>query len=156
MLRNLLKRLHGGLHNVQWGPGEREQFMSNLVEAHAAAVKPSLASAPLPTVAVSEAAAAAAEQAAAAGDIEAATRARALAEAMARAPEPPAPGLEPEIVRDRFADLALLLPSLPGSARCAARIYSPTARDRRLCRSRPMSLPSDSAPTARGWSKPSR
>ena len=106
MLRNLLKRLHGGLHNVQWGPGEREQFMSNLVEAHAAAVKPSLASAPLPTVAVSEAAAAAAEQAAAAGDIEAATRARALAEAMARAPEPPAPGLEPEIVRDRFADLA--------------------------------------------------
>jgi len=106
MLRNLLKRLHGGLHNVQWGPGEREQFMSNLVEAHAAAVKPSLASAPLPTVAVSEAAAAAAEKAAAAGDLEAATRARALAEAMAPAPQPLAPALEPEIVQDRFADLA--------------------------------------------------
>ena len=30
MLRNLLRRLHGGLHNVAWEPGEREQFMSNL------------------------------------------------------------------------------------------------------------------------------
>ena len=49
MLRNLLKRLHGGLHNVTWESGEREQFMSNLVEAHAAAVKPSLASTPMPT-----------------------------------------------------------------------------------------------------------
>ncbi len=106
MLRNLLKRLHGGLHNVQWGQGEREQFMSNLVEAHAAAVKPSLASAPLPTAAVSEAAAAAAEQATADGDVEAATRARALAVAMAPAPPAPPPEPEPEIVQDRFADLA--------------------------------------------------
>ena len=31
MLRNLLRRLHGGLHNVSWESGEREQFMSNLV-----------------------------------------------------------------------------------------------------------------------------
>ena len=63
MLRNLLKQLHGGLHNVAWEQGERETFMSNLVEAHAAAVKPSLASTPLPTVAVAEAATAAAERA---------------------------------------------------------------------------------------------
>src|SRR5205085_5146501 len=70
MLRNLLKQLHGGLHNVAWEPGERETFMSNLVEAHAAAVKPSLASTPLPTVAVAEAATVAAEKATAKGDIE--------------------------------------------------------------------------------------
>src|SRR5205807_7208968 len=109
MLRNLLKRLHGGLHNVEWAPGEREQFMSNLVEAHAAAVKPSLASAAVPTSAVAEAAAAAAEQAAADGDVETAARARALAEAMAPAPPPPPPEPEAETLQDRFADLAASL-----------------------------------------------
>ena len=109
MLPNLLKRLHGGLQNVTWGPGEREQFMSNLVEAHAAAVKPSLASVPMPTTAVAEAAAAQAEEATAKGDIETAAKARALAEAMAPAP-PPAP-VEPavEIVQDRFAEVAASL-----------------------------------------------
>jgi len=106
MLRNLLKRLHGGLHQLQWAAGEREQFMSNLVEAHAAAVKPSLSSAPLPTAAMSEAAAAAAEEASAQGDIETATKARALAEAMAPAPPAPPPEPEPETMQDRFADLA--------------------------------------------------
>ncbi|HZI82870.1 MAG TPA: DUF1631 family protein, partial [Casimicrobiaceae bacterium] len=109
MLPNLLKRLHGGLQNVSWEPGERERFMANLVEAHAAAVKPSLASVPMPTTAVAEAAAAAAEEATAKGDVETAAKARALAEAMAPAP-PPAP-TEPavEIVQDRFAELAASL-----------------------------------------------
>jgi uncharacterized protein DUF1631 len=110
MLPNLLKRLHGGLQNVTWEPGEREQFMSNLVEAHAAAVKPSLASVPMPTTAVAEAAAAQAEEAAAKGDVETAAKARALAEAMAPAPPPPPP-VEPavEIVQDRYAEIAATL-----------------------------------------------
>src|SRR5947208_6649413 len=110
MLPNLLKRLHRGLQNVAWEPGEREQFMSNLVEAHAASVKPSLASVPMPTTAVAEAAAAAAEEATAKGDSETAAKARALAEAMAPAP-PPAPPPEPvvEIVQDHFAELAASL-----------------------------------------------
>ncbi len=106
MLRNLLRRLHGGLHNVAWEPGEREQFMSNLVAAHAAAVKSSLASTPMPTTAVSQAAAAAAVEASAKGDVDAANRALALAEAMAPAPPPPVPEPEPEILQDRFAEIA--------------------------------------------------
>ena len=109
MLRILLKQLHGGLHKLTWEPGERERFMSNLVEAHAAAVKPSLASAPLPTVAVAEAAIAAAEEATAKGDIEAATKARALAEAMTPAPPAPEPEPVPESVQDRFAEVAASL-----------------------------------------------
>jgi hypothetical protein len=109
MLPNLLKRLHGGLQNVAWEPGEREQFMANLVEAHAAAVKPSLASVPMPTTAVAQAAAAQAEEATAKGDVETAAKARALAEAMA--PAPPPPPVEPavEIVQDRFAEIAASL-----------------------------------------------
>jgi hypothetical protein len=106
MLRNLLKRLHGGLHYVTFDPGERERFMSNLVEAHAAAVKPSLGSSTVPTVAVAEAAAAAAEEASAHGDVETAAKARALAEAMAPAEPLPPPEPEPEILNDRFAELA--------------------------------------------------
>ena len=110
MLPNLLKRLHGGLHGVEWQERERELFMSNLVEAHAAAVKPSLASVPMPTTAVAEAAAAAAEEAHAKGDDETAEKARALAEAMAPAPPPPPPP-EPtvEVVQDRYAELAATL-----------------------------------------------
>jgi hypothetical protein len=106
MLRNLLRRLHGGLHNVTWETGEREQFMSNLVAAHAAAVKSSLASAPMPTTAVAEAAAAAAVEATAKGDVDTARKARALAEAMAPAPPPPPPPPEPELLQDRFAEIA--------------------------------------------------
>ena len=106
MLRNLLRRLHGGLHNVAWEAGEREQFMANLVAAHAAAVKSSLAAVPMPTTAVAEAAAAAAEEATAKGDIEGATKARALAVAMAPAPPPPPPPEEPEVLQDRFAEIA--------------------------------------------------
>jgi Protein of unknown function (DUF1631) len=105
MLRNLLRRLHGGLHTVAWDPGEREQFMSNLVAAHAAAVKASLASTPMPTTAVSQAAAAAAVEASAKGDMEAANKALALAEAMAPA-LPPEPEPEPEVLQDRFAEIA--------------------------------------------------
>ena len=44
LLPSLLKRLAAGVPGQHWGPGEREAFMANLVEAHAAAVKPSLAS----------------------------------------------------------------------------------------------------------------
>jgi Protein of unknown function (DUF1631) len=106
MLRNLLRRLHGGLHNIAWEAGEREQFMTNLVAAHAAAVKASLASAPVPTTAVAEAAAAAAEEAAAKGDVDTAAKARALANAMAPAPPPPLPEPAPEVVQDRFAEIA--------------------------------------------------
>ena len=108
MLPNLLKRLHAGLQNVGWEAGERERFMGNLVEAHAAAVKPSLASMPMPTTAVAEAAAAAAEEANAKGDVETAAKARALAEAMAPAP-PPAPEPMIEVVQDHFAELAATL-----------------------------------------------
>jgi hypothetical protein len=107
-LPNLLKRLHGGLQKVGWGADEREHFMSNLVEAHAAAVKPSLAAEAMPTTAVAAAAAAAAEVAHAKGDVETATKARALAEAMAPAPPlPPEPAVE--VVQDHFADLAATL-----------------------------------------------
>ncbi|HSS70404.1 MAG TPA: DUF1631 domain-containing protein [Casimicrobiaceae bacterium] len=110
MLPNLLKRLHGGLHGVEWQQeDERELFMSNLVEAHAAAVKPSLASVPMPTTAMAEAAAAAAEQASAQGDAESAAKARALAEAMAPAPPPPPPEPSVEVVQDRYAELASTL-----------------------------------------------
>lgn len=109
MLRNLLKRLQGGLVNIPWEPGGREQFMTNLVEAHAAAVKPSLASAPMPTTAVAEAAAAAAEEASAKGDVETAAKARKLAEAMAPAPAPPPPEPPPEVPQDRFAEIAATL-----------------------------------------------
>ncbi len=109
MLRNMLKRLQVGLANIAWEPGGREQFMTNLVEAHAAAVKPSLASAPMPTTAVAEAAAAAAEEATAKGDVEIAAKARKLAEAMAPAPAPPPPEPPPEIPQDRFAEIAATL-----------------------------------------------
>ena len=109
MLPNLLKRLHGGLQNVGWDAGDREQFMSNLVEAHAAAVKPSLAAEEMPTTAVSAAASLAAEEATAKGDVETASKARALAEAMAPAPPPPPPEPGVEIVQDRYAELAATL-----------------------------------------------
>ncbi|MGH8801415.1 MAG: DUF1631 family protein, partial [Casimicrobiaceae bacterium] len=55
LLPSLLKRMNANVPAAQWAPGEREAFMSNLVETHAAAVKPSLASTPSPTAAVAEA-----------------------------------------------------------------------------------------------------
>ncbi|HEY3459780.1 MAG TPA: DUF1631 family protein, partial [Casimicrobiaceae bacterium] len=85
LLPSLLKRLAMALPLDRWQGTEREAFMSNLVEAHAAAVKPGLASVASPTAAVAEQAKAEAQVAKAAGDVEAAARAEALALAMAPA-----------------------------------------------------------------------
>ncbi len=103
LLPSLLKRVSAAMHNVPWPPEERERFMSNLVEAHAAAVKPSLAATPSPTAAVAEQAKVEAEQAKAAGDEEKAAKAEHLAEAMSQAaPAPEAP----EAIEDEFLEIA--------------------------------------------------
>ena len=105
LLPSLLKRLSAGMQHRGWASGDRESFMANLVEAHAAAVKPSLAQAASPTSAVAEAAKAQAELAKAAGDQERAAKAEALAEAMEQAaPEPVEP--EREIVDDDYLEIA--------------------------------------------------
>jgi hypothetical protein len=79
--------------------------MANLVEAHAAAVKPSLAQALSPTTAVAEAAKAQAELAKAAGDQERAAKAEALAAAMEQAaPEPVEQ--QREVVDDDYLEIA--------------------------------------------------
>ncbi|MEP7206189.1 MAG: DUF1631 domain-containing protein [Casimicrobiaceae bacterium] len=104
LLPSLLKRMSVGLQNVPWAGNERERFMANLVEAHAAAVKPSLASAASPTLVVAEQARAEAEQAKAAGDTAAAAKAEELAQAMA--PAAPAMLEVPEIVADQFLEIA--------------------------------------------------
>jgi hypothetical protein len=79
--------------------------MSNLVEAHAAAVKPSVAADRSPTAAVAEAARAEAEIAKAAGDEAKAAKAEALAEAMQQAvPEPVEP--EREVIVDDYLEIA--------------------------------------------------
>ena len=49
LLPSLLKRLSAGMHSQGWPSDERETFMANLVEAHAAAVKPSLGAIASPT-----------------------------------------------------------------------------------------------------------
>ena len=105
LLPSLLKRLAAGVPAQQWSPGEREAFMANLVEAHAAAVKPALATVPSPTAAVAEAARAEAEVAKASGDIEAAARAEALAAAMAPA-EPVEPDTGPLVLDDEYLEIA--------------------------------------------------
>ena len=105
LLPSLLKRLSAGMHNRHWAAEDREAFMSNLVEAHAAAVKPSLAQTGSPTSAVAEAAKARAELAMAAGDVAMAAKAEALAVAMTQAaPEPVEP--EREIVADDYLEIA--------------------------------------------------
>ena len=107
MLRNLLRRLHGGLHNVDVGAGR----------ARAVHVQPRRGARRGGEVRAwrrrrcrrrpcREAAAAAAAEATAKGDVEAANKAHALAEAMAPAPPPPEPEPEPEIPQDRFAEIA--------------------------------------------------
>jgi hypothetical protein len=103
MLPSLLKRLNAGMQKQRWTPEEREPFMTHLVEAHAAAVKPSLAHVESPTAAVAEQAKVQAEVAKAAGDERAAEKAQALAEAMAPAP-PPEP--EREVLDDEFLEIA--------------------------------------------------
>lgn len=105
LLPSLLKRLTAGMHNRGWTPDERESFMTNLVEAHAAAVKPALSSVPSPIAAVAEAARAQAELAKAAGDDAGAAKAEALADAMTPAePEPVEP--EREIIADDYLEIA--------------------------------------------------
>lgn len=105
LLPSLLKRLSAGMHNRTWSAEAREQFMSNLVEAHAAAVKPSFAAVSSPTAAVAEAAKAQAEVAKAAGDDALAAKAEALAEAMTQA-EPEPLQTEREIVDDDYLEIA--------------------------------------------------
>jgi hypothetical protein len=105
LLPSLLKRLSAGMHSQGWPPAERETFMSNLVEAHAASVKPSLAAVRSPTGAVAEAAKVQAEMAKAAGDATLAAKAEALAEAMTDAvPEPVEP--EREVIDDDYLEIA--------------------------------------------------
>ncbi|HVF64807.1 MAG TPA: DUF1631 domain-containing protein [Casimicrobiaceae bacterium] len=105
LLPSLLKRLDAGMSPQGWVPEDRERFMSNLVEAHAAAVKPALANVESPTAAVAEQAKVQVEMAKAVGDEATASRAAALAEAMA--PAPPAP-VEPqrEILDDEYLEIA--------------------------------------------------
>jgi len=102
LLPALLKRLSAAIESVEWPPQGRERFMANLVEAHAASVKPSLGSAALATAAVVEQAMAEAELAKAAGDEERAAQAEARAAAMTQAePAPP-----PEVIDDQFLEIA--------------------------------------------------
>ena len=107
LLPSLLKRLTAEPHGVPWPREERDRFMENLVEAHAAAVKPQPVSSELPTEAVAEQAKADAEQAKAAGDDAAAVKAEALAAAMARAKPAPVPQ-EPATAAadDHFLEIA--------------------------------------------------
>ena len=105
LLPSLLKRLSAGVHNQQWTQEQRDRFMTNLVEAHAAAVKPSFAATASPTAAVAEAAKAQAEVAKASGDIAAAKKAEALAEAMAPA-EPAPPDTAPALIDDEYLEIA--------------------------------------------------
>ena len=105
LLPSLLKRLNAGVHSQAWAHDERERFMSNLVEAHAAAVKPSLAHVESPTTAVAEQAKAQAEVAKAMGDDKMAQKATALAEAMTQA-EPLPPAEVAEVLDDDYLEIA--------------------------------------------------
>jgi len=105
LLPSLLKRLSAGMQHRGWAVDDRETFMSNLVEAHAAAVKPAASADRSPTAAVADAARAEAEIAKAAGDEAKAAKAEALAEAMQQAvPEPIEP--EREIIADDYLEIA--------------------------------------------------
>lgn len=104
LLPSLLKRLSRALLDLAAESEERERFMSNLVEAHAASVKPSSASATLATAAVAEQAKVEAEVAKAAGDTEKAAKAEQLAEAMTQAE--PAPVEEQELIDDEYLEIA--------------------------------------------------
>jgi hypothetical protein len=105
LLPSLLKRLSAALLEVAAQSEERDRFMSNLVEAHAASVKPNIGSASLATAAVAEQAKAAAEEAKAAGDAERAAKAEELAEAMTQA-EPAPADEEPAVIDDQFLEIA--------------------------------------------------
>jgi len=106
LLPSLLKRLATSMEGIGWSRDEHDRFMENLVESHAAAVKPQPVTAELPTEGVAQQAKAEAEQAKAAGDDAGAVKAEELAEAMSRA-GPPAPIEEkPAPVDDRFLEIA--------------------------------------------------
>jgi len=105
LLPSLLKRLSTALQEGEVPPGERDRFMANLIEAHAASVKPNLGATTLATAAVVEQAMADAEEAKAAGDEEKAAKAEELAEAMAQA-EPAPDDEEPEVVDDQYLEIA--------------------------------------------------
>ena len=105
LLPSLLKRLTAGVGAGVWMPEQRDGFMSNLVEAHAAAVKPAFATMASPMAAVAEAALAQAEMAKAAGNDVMAAKAEALAVAMTQAvPEPAEP--EREVLDDDYLEIA--------------------------------------------------
>jgi Protein of unknown function (DUF1631) len=105
LLPSLLKRLTAGVGAGGWQPEQRESFMANLVEAHAAAVKPAFATVASPMAAVAEAALVQAEMAKAAGDDALAAKAEALAAAMTQAvPEPVEP--EREVLDDDYLEIA--------------------------------------------------
>ncbi len=104
LLPSLLKRLSAADYASPWQRDERDRFMENLVEAHAAAVKPTPSANDLPTMAVAEQALAVAEMAKAAGDEAGAVKAEALALAMSRAEPAPAPAAA--TVDDRFLEIA--------------------------------------------------
>jgi len=105
LLPSLLKRLAAGVGAGGWLPEQRDGFMANLVEAHAAAVKPAFATAVSPMAAVAEAAKVQAEMAKAAGNEALAAKAEALAVAMTQAvPEPVEP--EREVLDDDYLEIA--------------------------------------------------
>jgi hypothetical protein len=104
LLPSLLKRLSTALLDLASASEERERFMSNLVEAHAASVKPTSATATLATAAVAEQAKADAEVAKAAGDADKAAKAEQLAEAMTQAE--PAPVDEQQVIEDEYLEIA--------------------------------------------------
>jgi hypothetical protein len=105
LLPSLLKRLSAALQDLTWAQGERDRFMSNLVEAHAASVKPSLGAEALATAAVAEQAKAEAELAKAVGDEAKAAKAEERAAAMTQA-EPAPPEQTPEVIDDQFLEIA--------------------------------------------------
>jgi len=104
LLPSLLKRLSQALLRIASASEERERFMANLVEAHAASVKPAAATVSLATASVVEQAKTEAEQAHAAGDEEKAAKAEELAQAMTQAE--PAPVEEEEVIDDQYLEIA--------------------------------------------------
>ena len=133
LLPALLKRLSAAIESVEWPPQGRDRFMANLVEAHAASVKPSSGSAALATAAVAEQAKAEAELAKAAGDEERAAQAEARAAAMTQAePAARAGGDRRPVPRNRPGSRARHLDRIRGRRRPArvrqARLDQPAAR----------------------------
>ena len=105
LLPSLLKRLSAAMNDIPGTTEQRERFMANLVEAHAASVKPAAATTALATASVVEQAKAEAEVAKAAGDEAKAAQAEERAAAMTQA-EPAPPEVGGEIVEDEFLEIA--------------------------------------------------